>query len=137
MTLACISTFPDKSEDSSTLIQSELALVIPAAYHASKHINSPAKGGSLATMNSHNAVLYPDLDEDGQRGLKYISRGTAILLLGVYVAYLVFQLKTHASLFNPVRKQRREPCEPDEAAQVVEEEEEETPRMSIAAGGVG
>lgn len=137
MTLACISTFPDKSEDSSTLIQSELALVIPAAYHASKHINSPTKGGSLATMNSHNAVLYPDLDEDGQRGLKYISRGTAILLLGVYVAYLFFQLKTHASLFNPVRKQRREPCEPDEAAQVVEEEEEETPRMSIAAGGLG
>ena len=89
-------------------------------------------------MNSHNIVLYPDLDEDGQRGLKYISRGTAILLLGVYVAYLFFQLKTHASLFNPVRKQRQEPCEPDEAAQVVEEEEEEeTTKMSIIAGGVG
>jgi Ca2+:H+ antiporter len=88
-------------------------------------------------MNTPNAVLYPDLDEDGQRGLKYISRGTAILLLGVYVAYLFFQLKTHASLFNPVRKERREPCEPNEAAQVVEEEEEETPKMSIAAGGMG
>jgi Ca2+:H+ antiporter len=88
-------------------------------------------------MNGHNAVLYPDLDEDGQRGLKYISRGTAILLLGVYVAYLFFQLKTHASLFNPVRKQRREPYDPDEVAQVAEEEEEETPKMSIAAGGVG
>jgi Ca2+:H+ antiporter len=137
MTLACISTFPNKSRDSSTLIQSELALVIPAAYHASKHIISPVKGGSVATMNSYNAVLHPDLDEDGQRGLKYISRGTAILLLGVYVAYLFFQLKTHASLFKPERKQRREPCEPDEAAHVVEEEEEETPRMSIVAGGVG
>lgn len=92
----------------------------------------------MATMNGHNAVLYPDLDEDGQRGLRYISRGTAILLLGVYVAYLFFQLKTHASLFNPVRKQRQEPREPDEVAQVAEEEEEEeTPRMSIAAGGVG
>src|SRR5882757_7933823 len=118
MTLACISTFPDKSEDSSTLIQSELALVIPAAYHASKHINSPVKGGSVATMNSHSVVLHPDLDEDGQRGLNYISRGTAILLLGVYVAYLFFQLKTHASLFNPV-KQRQARGEPDEAAQVV------------------
>lgn len=95
----------------------------------------------MATINGHNAVLYPDLDEDGQRGLKFISRGTAILLLGVYVAYLFFQLKTHASLFKPVRKQRQERCpgEPDEAAQVVEEEEEEeeTPRMSIAAGGLG
>jgi Ca2+:H+ antiporter len=119
----------------STLIQSELALVIPAAYHASKHINSPVNGGSVATMKDHNAVLYPDLDEDGQRGLNYISRGTAILLLGVYVAYLIFQLKTHASLFNQV-KQRQARGEPDETAQVVEEEEE-TPRMSIAAGGVG
>lgn len=137
MTLACISTFFDKSEDSSRLIHFELALVIPAAYHASKHISSPVKGGSVATMNSHNVVLYPDLDEDGQRGLKYISRGTAILLLGVYVAYLFFQLKTHASLFNPPRKQRQEPCEADEAAQVVEEEEEESPKMSVVAGGLG
>ena len=135
MTLACISTFPDESEDSSTLIQSELALVIPAAYHASKHIDSPVKGGTVATMNDYNPVLYPDLDDDGQKGLLIISRGTAILLLGVYVAYLIFQLKTHASLFDPA-KQRQARGQPDEAAQVVEEEEE-TPRMSIVAGGVG
>ena len=109
--------------------------MIPAAYHASKHINSPVKGGSVATMTDHVAILFPDLDEDGQRGLKYISRGTAILLLGVYVAYLIFQLKTHASLFNPV-KHKQTQGEADEAAPVVEEEEE-TPRMSIVAGGVG
>jgi Ca2+:H+ antiporter len=134
MTLACISTFPDKSEDSLSLIQSELALVIPAAYHASKHINSSVvNGGSLSTMND---MLYPDLDEEGQRGLKYISRGTAILLLGVYVAYLVFQLKTHASLFKPPRKPRHEEGEVDEAALVLEEEEE-TSKMSTVAGGVG
>ncbi|KAN0123716.1 H+/Ca2+ exchanger Vxc1-like protein [Russula decolorans] len=114
-----------------------ITLVIPAAYHASQHINSPVKGGSVATMNSHNVVLYPDLDEDGQRGLKYISRGTAILLLGVYVAYLFFQLKTHASLFNPPRKRRQEQREPDEAQVVEEEEEKEKPRMSVVAGGVG
>ena len=86
-------------------------------------------------MNDQNAVLYPDLDEDGEKGLKYISRGTAILLLGVYVAYIIFQVKTHASLFNPVRKQRQD-GEPNEVNHVVEEEEE-TPRMSIVAGGVG
>ncbi len=108
--------------------------MIPAAYHASKHIIPPVKGGSVATMN---VVLHPDLDEDSQRGLAYISRGTAILLLGVYVAYLFFQLKTHASLYSPQGKSR--PCGqdvPDEAAQEVEEEEE-TPRMSRAAAGMG
>ena len=77
--------------------------------------------------------LLTDLDEGGQRGLLIISRGTAILLLGVYVAYLIFQLKTHASLFNPPPRKPRE-GEADESAQVVEEEEE-TPRMSIVAAG--
>lgn len=132
MTLACISTFPNKSGVSSTLIQSELALVIPAAYHASKHIDSLSKGGSLVAMNGHNGLSHLDLDEHGERGLKYISRGTAMLLLGVYVAYLFFQLKTHASLFTPVEE------EPDEAATAqVPGEEEETARMSTVAGGVG
>jgi Ca2+/H+ antiporter len=108
--------------------------VIPAAYHASKDMTSPVKGGSVVAMNSHNTALYPELDEDGQRGLKYISRGTAILLLGLYAAYLIFQLKTHASLFKPLHRHRHE-TEPDEAAHVLEEEE--TPMMSTAAGGLG
>jgi Ca2+:H+ antiporter len=110
--------------------------VIPAAYHASRYINSPVKGGSVTTTNSQNSLVYPELDDDGERGLKIISRGTAILLLGVYVAYLIFQLKTHASLFKPKRKGSQEQDGPDEAAQVVEEEEE-SPRMSIVAGGLG
>jgi len=54
-------------------------LVIPAAYHAS--------------------TGDPDLDYT-KGGLSIISRGTAILLLIVYVAYLVFQLKTHNYLFS-------------------------------------
>lgn len=77
-------------------------------------------------MNNHNDV-YPNLDEDGQRGLNYISRGTAILLLAVYVAYLIFQLKTHTSFFKH--------GEADEGAEVMEEEE--IPRMSTAAGALG
>jgi len=32
-----------------------------------------------------------DIDSDSERGLKVISRGTAILLLMVYIAYLIFQ----------------------------------------------
>ncbi|KAJ7737026.1 Sodium/calcium exchanger protein-domain-containing protein [Mycena olivaceomarginata] len=51
-------------------------------------------------------------------GLLVISRGTALLLLGVYVAYLVFQLKTHAYLFE------------------AEEQEAEQPHMSVVAAGV-
>lgn len=33
-----------------------------------------------------------DLDPAGEAGLRIISRGTAILLLGVYIAYLFFQV---------------------------------------------
>ncbi|KAF8478517.1 calcium/proton exchanger [Russula ochroleuca] len=128
--------FKHESEFSVTAAQTLLmtlaciTLVIPAAYHASKRVISPVKGDVVATMNS---VLHTDLDEGGQRGLLIISRGTAILLLGVYVAYLIFQLKTHASLFNPPARKPRE-GEADESAQRVEEEEE-TPRMSVVAAG--
>jgi Ca2+:H+ antiporter len=80
-----------------------------------------------------SSELYPDLDDGGQRGLLVISRGAAILLLFVYITYLIFQLKTHASFFNSQKK-----CEalPGEFA-LEEEEEEETPRMSIVAAGLG
>jgi len=106
--------------------------VIPAAYHAAKHIVPPAKGGFLAAMSG---PLLSDLDEKGQRGLLIISRGTAILLLGVYIAYLIFQLKTHASLFIP--NKRRSTLPGDESATVVDEEDEEPARMSVVAAGVG
>jgi Ca2+:H+ antiporter len=74
--------------------------VIPTAYHAAKYGNG--KGDFAGAMNDG---LISDLDERAQRGLLVISRGTAVLLLGVYVAYLIFQLKTHASLF--VARKRR------------------------------
>jgi Ca2+:H+ antiporter len=48
--------------------------VIPAAYHSAKRTT--------------------------QEGLLAISRGTAVLLLAVYIAYLIFQLKTHTYLFD-------------------------------------
>ena len=52
-------------------------------------------------------------------GLLIISRGTAIVLLLVYVAYLIFQLKTHAYLFQAPEGQ---------------EEEEQLEMAPIAAG---
>jgi len=36
-----------------------------------------------------------------EQGLLVISRGTAILMLFVYLTYLWFQLKTHSKLFHP------------------------------------
>ncbi|KAF9532141.1 calcium/proton exchanger [Crepidotus variabilis] len=53
-----------------------ITLVIPAAYQSSQ--SSPAS----------------------EAGLLLISRGTSILLLIVYCAYLYFQLKSHADLFE-------------------------------------
>ena len=105
--------------------------MIPAAYHAAKHIVPPAKGGLLASMSG---PILSDLDENGQRGLLIISRGTAILLLGVYIAYLIFQLRTHASLFVP--KKRRSTLSGDESATVVEEEDDEAAKMSVVAAGL-
>ncbi|KAF7980162.1 hypothetical protein HWV62_39625 [Athelia sp. TMB] len=74
-----------------------LTLVIPAAY------NSSFKDAPGSTLD----------------GLLVISRGTALLLLGVYIAYLFFQLKTHNYLF--VAEQ--------------EAEEEERAHMSVVAAG--
>jgi len=48
------------------------------------------------------------IEEHCRSGLLFISRGTSIILLLVYVAYLVFQLKTHASLFQPPEGQEEE-----------------------------
>ena len=61
-----------------------LALVIPAAYHSVKVGDDAEK---------HSLTGSPDLDPIFQKGLLQISRGTAVLLLAVYVAYLWFQVR--------------------------------------------
>ncbi|KAI0273436.1 Sodium/calcium exchanger protein-domain-containing protein [Gloeopeniophorella convolvens] len=106
-----------------------ITLVIPAAYHSAKHIVAPPPDGKGLT--AWTDPLMSDMDADGQKGLLIISRGTAILLLGVYVAYLVFQLKTHATLF--VAK----PRDPEAGPDGTPAEEEETPEMSVVAAGFG
>ncbi|TFL07275.1 calcium/proton exchanger [Pterulicium gracile] len=87
-----------------------ITLVIPAAYHSSQ--NDP--------NTTPDATLHQAQDA-AHNGLLIISRGTAILLLFVYVAYLVFQLKTHHELF---------------LAEGEGEEEEEEQHMNIASAGV-
>jgi len=106
--------------------------VIPAAYHTTKNVSSPVDGGLVAAIGSPSLS---DLNDNAQRGLLIISRGTAILLLGVYIAYLFFQLKTHASLFVPLKQ--RSTQFGDESATIVEEEDVETPQMSMLAAGLG
>ncbi|KAI1794683.1 calcium/proton exchanger [Ganoderma leucocontextum] len=108
-----------------------ITLVIPAAYHSSKSHAGLDTNGTAIAMPVMNAVEkarielgLDSLDADSYEGLKIISRGTAILLLLVYIAYLVFQLKTHAYLFAP------------ESAHG-EEEEEEEPKMNALAAGSG
>ncbi|GJJ12311.1 hypothetical protein Clacol_006552 [Clathrus columnatus] len=66
-----------------------ITLVIPAAYRsASLSSNDP-----LAKLSTYS--------DKANNGLLTISRGTAILLLIVYVTYLSFQLRTHHDLFTP------------------------------------
>jgi len=83
-----------------------ITLVIPAAYHATRGPESPA-------------------------GIIIISRGTALLLLCVYIFYLIFQLKTHAVLFQASPRHFI-----DNASDDIYEVEEEKPEMNIHTAAV-
>lgn len=95
-----------------------ITLVIPAAYHSNQqHPSKPLSvEGALSALMDTDA---PTGNERSREGLLLISRGTAIILLIVYVSYLVFQLKTHADLFAT-----------DES-----EEEAEVASMSVVSAG--
>ncbi|KAG1891480.1 Sodium/calcium exchanger protein-domain-containing protein [Suillus subluteus] len=88
-----------------------ITLVIPAAY------------ASTTTAGMENYCS--DASECPTAGLLFISRGTAILLLGVYCAYLWFQLKSHPKLFISPDSPTDEP-----------NSEETVPRMGTAAASV-
>ncbi|KAH7921066.1 Calcium/proton exchanger [Leucogyrophana mollusca] len=90
-----------------------ITLVIPAAY--------------ASTLGADDGKDCPISEDEGgcpSSGLLTISRGTAILLLFVYGAYLYFQLKTHTDYFH--RK-----VSDDEPS----EEEETEARMGTVAAG--
>ncbi|VDB82847.1 unnamed protein product [Peniophora sp. CBMAI 1063] len=156
-----------------------ITLVIPAAYHSARGLGTipsfstpspvipktpvePDVISATKFVADNGAVV--DIDEEGQRGLLIISRGTALLLLGVYVAYLVFQLKTHFALFQAKSKakvlqsealsddeeallsppltatipavSRANAGAPSEIRQQEEEEEEEKAEMSVICASV-
>merc|ERR1712000_534428 len=87
---------------------------------------------SLMTLSSASlvipAALYGVLDQSGSdektQSILVLSRGTAIILLVLYVMYLVFQLRTHSNLFDA------------EGQSAAEEEPEEDHEEPIASAGV-
>ncbi|PAV23831.1 Calcium proton exchanger [Pyrrhoderma noxium] len=108
-----------------------ITLVLPAAYHSSKWKDQIPFGNGeeitkeLLTSFSGSDGVTPVRDP-AKSGLLTISRGTAILLLFVYVAYLFFQLKTHANFFE--RSESEHGLED-------EEEEHEEQEMNVFAAG--
>jgi Sodium/calcium exchanger protein len=100
----------------SILLLGGITVVIPAAYQGSKRtVDIPEMGmHALDTLKSSDRVT-----EDG---LLFISRGTSIVLLCIYIIYLIFQLKTHNFLFE---------------ADVDEDEEEEEMKMTPVAAIAG
>lgn len=112
--------------------------MIPAAYNST--INKVRQRMSrylrLGT-SAPNAERIAPGDGGAERGLLLISRGTAILLLVVYLAYLWFQLKSHAFLYHQhgdeeegsiTSQQTPAPEEP--------EEEEEAPNMNLPSAAI-
>lgn len=100
-----------------------ITLVIPAAYFMSQ---TTENGGlDLFTKDVSDAI------NNCRSGLLIISRGTAILLLVVYAAYLRFQLSTHAYLFTPKNKRI------SQAAQTVEPEEDGDEEAQVGEGARG
>jgi len=93
---------------SSLMTLSCITITIPAAYY---HLHS--------TIGKDTA----DIPEK----LNFFSRGTSLLLLAVYVAYIWF------TLFGPTRETEQDQLENGS----VQEEEEEEPEMNLASATIG
>ncbi|CCM04421.1 uncharacterized protein FIBRA_06598 [Fibroporia radiculosa] len=87
-----------------------ITLVVPAAYHSSQTRGLMLGNATSTVLNAgiQHVVDGTDLDKEAEFGLRFISRGTSILLLIIYIGYLTFQLKTHARLFEDERGQEEE-----------------------------
>jgi Ca2+:H+ antiporter len=75
------------------------------------------------------ATLYAVIDKknaDVDEKIMMLSRGTAIILLIIYVLYLIFQLKTHANLFDDPTPNGNDD---EENAGADEEEHHEEPQI--------
>jgi len=84
-----------------------ITLIIPTAYH----VTMEAEGTATPSLNNLLINSIVKAENTSESGLLFISRGTSVLLLIVYAGYLVFQLKTHAYLFQPLSSQEEEEAE--------------------------
>ena len=75
-------------------------------------------------------MLIPDLAAKNASNITALSRGTSVLLLLVYGAYLFFQLKTHADMYN-------EPSQKVERREKKKKVEEGDVKAGIAKIGAG
>ena len=98
---------------SSLMTVSTASLIIPATLYA--------------VMQQSNA----DVDKD--QNIAILSHGTAIILLILYVLYLIFQLKTHAKLFD---EEENEVAHGGDEGDAEEPEAPEEPTLSPWAAGV-
>ncbi|KAM3512215.1 hypothetical protein MY11210_004133 [Beauveria gryllotalpidicola] len=105
--------------------------------HGSEQVFSAAVAqttSSLMTLSSASlvlpAALYAVMDHNGSNAMResilVFSRGTAIILLLLYVLYLIFQLRTHSNLFDPE-------SHTDIAAAATDDDTTQTPEIEAAA----
>jgi Ca2+:H+ antiporter len=78
-------------------------------------------GAALSALLKGSNGSAPAPPDSSLRGLLILSRGTSIILLLTYILYLIFQLRTHAGLFE---------------AEVAEGEEEEEADMDQWSAGL-
>ncbi|KAL1409684.1 hypothetical protein Q8F55_003680 [Vanrija albida] len=83
-----------------------ITLILPAAYHSS----TTEDNGSW--LFSGDGI--PNPQDPSLRGLLTLSRGTSIILLATYFAYLVFQLRTHSGLFEAEEAEEEEHADMDQ-----------------------
>jgi Ca2+:H+ antiporter len=98
---------------SSLMIVASATLIIPAT------VRKPLLLMRVSLISSQLYAALRDSPEDSGKNILILSRFTAIIMLILYVLYLVFQLSTHASLFDAEAQNEAE----DEA------EDEEEPQM--------
>ena len=125
-------------------ILSNILLVLGCCFIAGgvRHKEQTFNGTVASTMSSLMAVstasliipatLYAvmqrsQVDVDKEANILILSHGTAVILLILYVLYLLFQLKTHADLFD-------EEASPDEGGE--EGEDKDEPILSPWAAAV-
>ena len=89
-----------------------------------------ASASLIIPATLYAAMSSSSKDTDTTKNILFLSHGTSIILLMIYVMYLYFQLRSHADLFEET------PTNGSEEAGAAEEEEEEERLLSPWAATV-